>query len=116
MFKDEVKLFMLFDILGDTVRSGMIQWKIDRDRLEDVKDHVFDLIMIAKILERYFPIYVDMSKVINYIIVHDLPEAITGDITKFEGVSEEEIKQVTELAIQYLIDNFNHIITTKFIV
>ena len=116
MFKDEVKLFMLFDLLGDTVRSGMIQWKIDRDRLEDVKDHVFDLIMIAKILERYFPIYVDMSKVINYIIVHDLPEAITGDITKFEGVSEEEIKQVTELAIEYLVDNFNHIIDFKTLI
>ena len=27
---------MIFDILGDMVRSGMIQWKVDRERLEDV--------------------------------------------------------------------------------
>ena len=109
MFENKVKLFMLFDILGDTVRSGMIQWKVNRERLEDVKDHIMDLIFIAKILERYLSPFVDMSKVINYIIVHDLPEAITGDITKFEGVSEEEIERVTKLAIDYLVENFNDI-------
>jgi 5'-deoxynucleotidase YfbR-like HD superfamily hydrolase len=113
MFENEVKLFMLFDILGDTVRSGMIQWNVDRERLEDVKDHIMDLIFIAKILERYLSPYVDMSKVINYIIVHDLPEAITGDITKFEGVSEEEIERVTKLAIDYLVENFNDLIDFK---
>lgn len=116
MFEQEVKLFMLFDILGDMVRSGMIQWKVDRERLEDVKDHILDLILITKILERYFPSYVDTNKMINYIIVHDLPEAITGDITKFEGVSEEEIERVTQLAIDFLIENFNDMIDFKTLI
>ena len=116
MFEQEVKLFMLFDILGDTVRSGMIQWKIERERLEDVKNHIIDLIFIVKILERYFPDFVDMEKIINYIIVHDLPEAITGDITKFEGVSDEEISRVTNIAIDYLIENFNYIIDFKTLI
>lgn len=109
MFESEVKLFMLFDILGDTVRSGMLQWQIERDRLEDVKNHILDLILIAKILEKYLPSYIDMNKVIEYIIVHDLPEAITGDITKFEGISDEEIDRVTKLAIEYIIEHFNSI-------
>lgn len=109
MFESEVKLFMLFDILGDTVRSGMLQWQIERDRLEDVKNHILDLILIAKILEKHLPSYIDMDKVIEYIIVHDLPEAITGDITKFEGVSDEEIDRVTRLAIEYIIEHFNDI-------
>ena len=34
----------------------------------------------------------DFDKINDYILCHDLPEAITGDITKFEGVSEEERK------------------------
>ena len=113
MFETEVKLFMLFDILGDTVRSGMIQWKIERKRLEDIKNHILDLILIAKILERYISDYVDINKVIEYIIIHDLPEAITGDITKFEGVSDEEIDRVNNLAIEYIIENFSHIMNFK---
>lgn len=109
MFESEVKLFMLFDILGDTVRSGMIQWKIERKRLEDIKNHILDLIIIAKILERYIGEMVDMNKVIEYIIIHDLPEAITGDITKFEGISDEEIDRVNNLAIDYIVEHFGHI-------
>lgn len=109
-FKDEVKLFMIFDILGDIVRSGPIEWCVDRKRLEDVKDHEFDLIIIFKILRRYLPTNIDDNKVIDYMIVHDLPEAITGDITKFEGVPEEEKTRVNNLAIKYLTDKFNGIL------
>jgi len=43
-FYKEVKLFMLFDILGDTVRTGPLLWQIDREKLENVKEHTMDLI------------------------------------------------------------------------
>ena len=114
-FEKEVKLFMIFDILGDTERSGPLLWKIERYRLEDIKNHILDLILIARILKRYLPDSIDFNKVIDYIICHDLPEAITGDITKFEGVSEEEIKRVTQIAIDYLSECFNNIIDFKTI-
>ena len=35
-FNKQVKIFMIFDILGDTERSGPVLWKIDRKRLEDI--------------------------------------------------------------------------------
>ena len=108
-FNDDVKLFMIFDILGDTERTGPLLWQIDRKRLEDIKDHILDLILIARILKRYFPANLDYSKINDYIICHDLPEAITGDITKFEGVSEEERKRVTDIAIEYLSNKFKNI-------
>lgn len=114
-FNTEVKLFMIFDILGDTVRTGPILWKINRHRLEDVKNHTFDLLLISQILKKYLPKNIDYNKIYDYIICHDLPEAITGDITKFEGVSEEEIKRVTNIAIEYLSNNFNDIIDFKTI-
>ena len=108
-FKNEVKLFMVFDILGDTERSGPLLWKVDRKRIEDVKNHILDLLLLFKILKKHFPKQVDENKVIDYILCHDLPEAITGDITKFEGVEEKEIKRVTNLAIIYLIEKFDAI-------
>lgn len=114
-FKDQVKVFMIFDILGDTVRSGPILWKIDRKRLEDVKNHVTDLHLIVRILKKYLPDNLDYNKIFDYILCHDLPEAITGDITKFEGVKEEEIKRVTEIAINYLAEKFNSVLDFKTI-
>lgn len=114
-FNEEVKLFMIFDILGDTVRTGPLLWKIDRFRLEDVKNHTLDLLLISRILKKYLPNNIDYNKIYDYIICHDLPEAITGDITKFEGISETEIKRVTNIAIEYLSNKFNSIIDFKTI-
>ena len=109
-FNNEVKLFMIFDILGDTERTGPLLWQIERKRLEDVKNHILDLLIIARILKKYFPAYLDYNKINDYIMCHDLPEAITGDITKFEGVSGDEIKRVTNIAIEYLSSKFGSVI------
>ena len=109
-FSNDVKLFMVFDILGDTERTGPLLWQIDRKRLEDVKNHILDLLLIARILKKYFPTNLDYSKINDYIMCHDLPEAITGDITKFEGVSGDEIKRVTNLAIEYLSNKFGNVL------
>ena len=113
---NEVKLYMVFDILGDTVRTGPQLWKIERFRLEDVKNHILDLILIARLLKKYFPKYIDFNKIYDYIICHDLPEAITGDITKFEGVSEKEKETVENIAINYLDTKFNNILDIKTII
>ena len=112
-FKEEVQLYFVFDILNDVVRRGPILWKVDRERLADVKNHSFDLLLIFKILEKYFPKSLDAKKIENYMMFHDLPEAITWDITKFEGVSEEEIKRVTQIAIDWLDETFKSITNVK---
>ena len=114
-FNDDVKLFMVFDILGDTERTGPLLWQIERKRLEDVKNHILDLLLIERILRKYFPDDIDYDKINDYIMCHDLPEAITGDITKFEGVSGDEIKRVTSLAINYLSSRFDNVLDFRTI-
>lgn len=109
-FKNEVKLFMIFDILGDTERTGPLLWQIERKRLEDVKNHVLDLMLIVRILKKHFSLELDYDRINDYIMCHDLPEAITGDITKFEGVSDEERKRVTKIAIDYLSSKFDSVL------
>lgn len=115
-FSNSVKLFMIFDILGDTERSGPLLWHIDRKRLEDIKNHEMDLLLMFRILRDKLPKTLDDKKIYDYIICHDLPEAITGDITKFEGITDDEIKRVTKIAISYLSDNFNDIIDFNTII
>ena len=114
-FSKQVKLFMVFDILGDTERSGPVLWKIDRKRLEDIKDHVMDLLLIIRLLRNYLPDTLDFEKINDYIICHDLPEAITGDITRFEGVSGEEIKRVNGLAIDYISEVYKNVMDFRTI-
>jgi 5'-deoxynucleotidase YfbR-like HD superfamily hydrolase len=111
--RDEVKLFMVFDILGDTVRSGPIMWQINRERLEDVKNHILDLLLIERFIRKFLPDVFDYNKVFDYIICHDLEEAITGDITKFEGVSDDEKERVNKLAIDYLVSRFNGVMNLE---
>ena len=106
----EAKLFFLFDILGDIKRSGPIQWKIDWFRTSDIKDHIFDLIVIIKMLKPYLPAYINTEKMIDYAIVHDLTEVITGDITTFEGITKEEKKRVEKIAREYLIIEYQSIL------
>ena len=48
-------------------------------RTESVAEHTWRLCLMALVLERYFP-EVNMSQVIKICIVHDLGEALHGDI------------------------------------
>ena len=114
--KEQVKLFMIFDILGDTERTGPVIWQIKRKRLEDIKDHILDLILMARILRNYLPDFINFDKLYDYIICHDLPEAITGDITAFEGITKEEKEKVTNVAIEYLQQRFGHVMDLKKII
>ena len=114
-FNDDVKLYMVFDILGDIVRSGPQLWHIERERLEDVKNHVLDLLLIYRLLEKYLPNFLDGNKIRDYVLCHDLPEAITGDITRFEGISDEEIERVTKIAIDYLAKRFGNVMDLESI-
>lgn len=109
-YEKAVKLFMVFDILGDTERRGPKLWQVERTRIEDVKNHVLDLMLITRLLKKYFPKNINYNKLNDYILCHDLPEALTGDITKFEGISESKIKEVTNIAIDYLIEQFDGVI------
>ena len=105
----EARFFLTYDMLGDIRRSGPVQWKVNRYRTEDLKDHILDLIMMIKLIKPYLPSYIDKSKMIDYALFHDDEEAITGDITGFEGVARAEKERVNVIAMNYMIDEYNDI-------
>ena len=61
-------------------------------------------------LKPYLPAYINTEKMIDYAIVHDLTEVITGDITTFEGITKEEKKRVEKIAREYLIIEYQSIL------
>ena len=107
---EQAKLYLIFGMLGDMKRSGPVLWHVNRERVEDIKDHIFDIITMDKILEPYMPVHIDHEKIIYLALVHDIEEVLTGDITQFEGVSPEEKDRVNKIAIDYLTETYGRLI------
>ncbi len=61
--------------LKNTLRSGYTS----TGRNESVAEHTWRLCLMAMVLEKYFP-KADIARVLKICIVHDLGEAINGDI------------------------------------
>lgn len=55
-FNKEIKLFMIFDILGDTERTGPLLWKIDIKRVTDIA---------IKYLSTFFNDVLDFNSILN---------------------------------------------------
>ncbi len=73
-------------------------------RQESSADHSWMLGLIAMTLIDHLSVKVDKTKVFKMIIVHDLAEAVTGDIPAFEVSDRKTNKKQTELAaMQHLV-------------
>ena len=71
------------------------------DRHESVAEHSWRLVLMAYLMKDEFP-DTDIAKVMLMCAVHDLGEAVTGDIPAFEKTKADE--QVEEKAIAGLFD------------
>ncbi len=61
--------------LKNTVRSGITS----NGRIESVAEHSWRLCLLGMTLEQYYP-QIDTAKLLKICIIHDLGEAINGDI------------------------------------
>ena len=61
-------------------------------RKESVADHSWRIALMAMLLTDEFP-EADMNKVIRMCIIHDLGEAITGDVPSFEKTEQNEMTE-----------------------
>lgn len=80
-------------------------WLSDTKRQESVAEHSWMLAMIAIAIFDSIDIQVDQLKVLKMVIVHDLAEAITGDIPTFEVSKRQSIKYDNEVAALNIITN-----------
>lgn len=75
-------------------------WTSDKSRQESVADHSWMLALMALLFFDYVNLKVDRLKVIKMVILHDLAEAVTGDIPTFEQSERntQDNKHAAELA------------------
>ncbi|MHC1591422.1 MAG: HD domain-containing protein [Candidatus Helarchaeales archaeon] len=81
-------------------RQGWIEHDISFDRIESVADHSFGVAFLLLVFSNKFG-YSRERAVIGGII-HDLAEALVGDITPRSGISREKKFQLEKKAIEKL--------------
>ena len=72
-----------------------------KGRSESVADHCWRLALLADLLRPEFPA-LDMDRVVRLCLIHDLGEAVTGDIPTFEKTAADEAEE--ERAIFTFLD------------
>ncbi|MCP8718295.1 MAG: HD domain-containing protein [Asgard group archaeon] len=79
-------------------RTGWLDHEIPEEATESIADHMYRMGVISMLV----PKGVDSDKCVKIAIVHDIAEALVGDITPYAGITKQE-KHRRELAtINYL--------------
>ncbi len=101
MINNYLQFYTKAEKLKTTMRHS---WLADSNRQESTAEHSWMLGLLAIVLADELERKVDKSKVIEMVIVHDLAEAVTGDIPSFEISTRQNNKhKAEEKALAYIV-------------
>lgn len=95
-----LRFYLLANELKDKLRSGWIQWNIDRERVESVAEHIYGTCILAIAIDSEFDLNIDLYKVVMMLVLHEIEEVKIGDITPFDNVTKEEKRKIGKQAVQ----------------
>lgn len=82
-----VDFFQLTEQLKRTPRTGWVNHGVDKP--ESIADHMYRMSLMAMVAAKEMP-GLDQNRCVKLALIHDLAEAIVGDITPNDPVSKEE--------------------------
>ena len=88
-------------------RQGWLRKDIPKSMCESVADHILGVAVLAWLIcDEYLP-QLNPSKVMRMALIHDLPEALIGDITPHDGISAKEKEDMEIKALDRLFLRFS---------
>lgn len=102
--KQIIKFYLLGVTLKEKIRSGLIYWKVKKERLESVAEHIYGTCILAISIDSEYKLDIDLDKVLKMLIMHEIEEIIIGDITPFDNISEEEKLELGSKAVSKILD------------
>ena len=105
MKKEEkvIKYYLLCNQLKDVIRTGWKKWKVKKERLESVAEHIFGVQMLAiAMYSEYEYKNLDLRKVILMLAIHELEEITIGDKCWFE-ITDKDKKEQGHIAVKKLL-------------
>lgn len=88
--------------LKSVLRKGWTR-HLPVEQVESVADHSYGVALLAWLLS---PPNIDRGRVIELALLHDLAEAITGDLTPADGVPTEIKREGEKRALSALLEDF----------
>lgn len=99
-----IDFYVLCNQLKNTIRTGWLDWHVNRSRLESVAEHIYSVQMLAIAMKSEYEYDVDILKVIYMLAIHELGETVIGDLTRFQITKEEKAKMEHE-AVHKILGN-----------
>lgn len=97
-----LRFFHLAGRLKDTPRAGWALRGVASP--ESVAEHSHRVALLALVLAPRAEPPLDVSRCVSLSLVHDLAEALVGDITPYDGVGADEKRRREEEAMRHLAD------------
>ena len=104
--KKLMKFYLLATKLKYKIRAGWDKdgWNVTSDRIESIAEHVFGVCILAISIDSEFDMNINIERVVKMLVLHEIGETIIGDITPFDGVSEEEKNNIEHNAWKKLLN------------
>ena len=99
-----VNYYVLCNKLKNFIRTGWIDWKVQRERVESIAEHIFGVQMLAIAMKSEYQYDIDIMKVIYMLAIHELGETIIGDLTQFQ-ISKEEKEKIEHEAVHTILSS-----------
>lgn len=97
-----VNYYVLCNKLKDVIRTGWIDWKVQRERVESIAEHIFGVQMLAIAMKSEFEYDIDIMKVIYMLAIHELGETVIGDLTQFQ-IDKDEKEKIEHDAVHKIL-------------
>ena len=95
-----INVFQTFLRLKSLYRQGWLQREVSEEKTESVADHSFGIAMLALLL---CPPELDKLKVLEIALLHETGKCIIGDLTPWDGFSEDEKSKMELEAVKEIL-------------
>ena len=90
--ENTLRFYFMCNRLKNIVRTGWLNWNVERERLESIAEHIYGTEMLAIAMNDQFGYNLNIMKVVFLLSIHEIGETKIGDKTQFEISKEEKIK------------------------
>lgn len=101
--RNVVNYYVLCNRLKNVIRTGWLDWNVQRERIESVAEHIFGVQMLAIDMHSEYQYDLDIVKVVFMLAIHELGETVIGDLTQFQ-ISKAEKEKLEHEAVHKILE------------